>query len=315
MAIIPETLYPGKTTAGSASYPYGGAQNVTAPGDGTGTPWEASLLNDIFGEQQALLSEAGITPSGSPETALISQYKEAIRTITNMRLTTYNMAADANYTLTTDQNNKRFVVITDTGVLLSTGRDIIVDNVQKRFIAKNETLQILTFKTAAGTGIAVAAGKTIDLYNDGTDVINATSLIVASTAEAQAGTDDAKYISPLKLREGLNAAGLAPIYANRAWVKFNGTGTVAINGSGNVSSITDNAVGDYTVNFITPMADTNYSCLGGNSFASIDSSVYNLKIRTALVMLVGSVRLLSIAAAAATSNVVDCDSALVIITK
>ena len=43
----------------------------------------------------------------------------------------------------------------------------------------------------------------------------------------------------------------------RAWVNFNGTGTVAINASFNVSSITDNGTGDYTVNFTTAMPDTN----------------------------------------------------------
>lgn len=57
----------------------------------------------------------------------------------------------------------------------------------------------------------------------------------------------------------LNASGSAPIYACRAWVNFNGTGTVAIRASGNVSSITDNGVGDYTVNFTTAMPDANYA--------------------------------------------------------
>jgi hypothetical protein len=47
----------------------------------------------------------------------------------------------------------------------------------------------------------------------------------------------------------------------KAWVNFNGTGTVAIRGSFNVSSITDNGAGDYTVNFTTAMPNTNYSCL------------------------------------------------------
>lgn len=55
-----------------------------------------------------------------------------------------------------------------------------------------------------------------------------------------------------------NASGSAPVYAARAWVNFNGTGTVAIRASGNVSSITDNAQGDYTVNFTTAMSDTSY---------------------------------------------------------
>ena len=54
-------------------------------------------------------------------------------------------------------------------------------------------------------------------------------------------------------------SGSAPIYAARAWVNFNGTGTVAIRASGNVSSITDNGTGDYTVNFTTAIADSNYS--------------------------------------------------------
>jgi hypothetical protein len=57
----------------------------------------------------------------------------------------------------------------------------------------------------------------------------------------------------------LNASGSAPIYACRAWANFNGTGTVAIRASGNVSSITDNGTGDYTVNFTTAMSDANYS--------------------------------------------------------
>jgi hypothetical protein len=45
----------------------------------------------------------------------------------------------------------------------------------------------------------------------------------------------------------------------RAWVNFNGTGTVAIRASFNVSSITDNGTGNYTVNFTTAMPDANYS--------------------------------------------------------
>lgn len=48
-------------------------------------------------------------------------------------------------------------------------------------------------------------------------------------------------------------------YKCRAWVNFNGTGTVAIRASGNVSSITDNGTGDYTLNFTNALSDTNYS--------------------------------------------------------
>jgi hypothetical protein len=56
-----------------------------------------------------------------------------------------------------------------------------------------------------------------------------------------------------------NASGSAPVYACRAWVNFNGTGTVAVRASGNVTGITDNGTGDYTVNFTTAMPDANYA--------------------------------------------------------
>ena len=55
---------------------------------------------------------------------------------------------------------------------------------------------------------------------------------------------------------------VATAYGCRAWVNFNGTSTVAIRGSGNVSSITDNGTGDYTVNFTTAMPDVNYAVSG-----------------------------------------------------
>jgi hypothetical protein len=47
-------------------------------------------------------------------------------------------------------------------------------------------------------------------------------------------------------------------------VNFNGTGTVAIRGSGNVSSITDGGTGDYTINFTTAMQDANYALVNGS---------------------------------------------------
>jgi hypothetical protein len=76
--------------------------------------------------------------------------------------------------------------------------------------------------------------------------------------------------------------GTAPIYPCRAWVNFDGTNafspnpsTTAIRASGNVSSITDNGTGDYTVNFTTAMPDANYGFFGtcGRNTSSSDSIV------------------------------------------
>ena len=68
--------------------------------------------------------------------------------------------------------------------------------------------------------------------------------------------------------------------ACKAWVNFNGTGTVAIRAAYNVSSITDNSTGSYTVNFTTAMPDANYArcvTVGGNTTttASNIQSPYN----------------------------------------
>lgn len=58
-------------------------------------------------------------------------------------------------------------------------------------------------------------------------------------------------------------------YLARAWVNFNGSGTVAIRASGNVSSVTDNGTGNFTVNFTSAMPDANYAahvaCGGASS--------------------------------------------------
>jgi len=77
-------------------------------------------------------------------------------------------------------------------------------------------------------------------------------------------TDDELNLSAnaSNIKTALNASGTAPIYACRAWVNFNGTGTVAIRASGNVTGITDNGTGDYTVNFATAMPDVDYAVTG-----------------------------------------------------
>jgi hypothetical protein len=67
-------------------------------------------------------------------------------------------------------------------------------------------------------------------------------------------------MSTLKVSTLQNLSG-TEVYTCKAWVNFNGTGTVAIRGSGNVTSITDNGTGNYTVNFTAAMADENYSAI------------------------------------------------------
>jgi hypothetical protein len=79
------------------------------------------------------------------------------------------------------------------------------------------------------------------------------------------------------------------VYTAKAWVNFNGTGTVAIRASGNVSSITDNGTGDYTMNFTNAMVDGNYSFSGSGGNATGSLPLYAL-MPYSNAMLTGSCR-------------------------
>ena len=114
-----------------------------------------------------------------------------------------------------------------------------------------------------------------------------TGISAGGLPDACITTDDiaANAVTAAKLGAD-QASGLA-----KAWVNFNGTGTVAIRASFNVSSITDNGTGNYTVNFTTAMVDANYAVcatsgnsgtflpLNGNDVNANTSSSYRIFIR------------------------------------
>ncbi len=107
----------------------------------------------------------------------------------------------------------------------------------------------------------------------------------------------------------LNASGSAPVYACRAWVNFNGQGTVAIRASGNVSSITDLGTGRYQVNFTTAMPDGNYAV---NIVSAVDGT-YGLsgQIKSAQVENTGTILTTScVVGAAVTNTTASADSAV-----
>ena len=123
---------------------------------------------------------------------------------------------------------------------------------------------------AAGTALLPALTTTGDT-NTGV-WFPAADTIAASTG----GTEQMRIDSAglLKFNSGYGSAATA--YGCRAWVNFNGTGTVAIRASGNVSSITDGGVGIYSLNLTTSMPDANYSTIitaGSNSANSFESNV------------------------------------------
>ena len=128
-------------------------------------------------------------------------------------------------------------------------------------------------KSEVDTAIASAAITPAAITPNATET-TAGKAKIATTAIAQAGVNDTDIITAKKLRDALNASGNAPVSACRAWVCFNGKASPpVILSSLNISSVVKNATGDYTLNFTTPLENSNYavSCGGatgisGNKF-------------------------------------------------
>jgi hypothetical protein len=129
-----------------------------------------------------------------------------------------------------------------------------------------------------GTGVANNSAMTVTgsgnfAYTRTLTGATNVTLPTTGTLATLAGTEtftNKTLTSPTLTTPNINSAqiptvsGTAPLYMARAWVNFNGTGTVAIRASGNVTSITDNGTGNYTVNFTTSMPDADY-CLAGTA--------------------------------------------------
>lgn len=90
-------------------------------------------------------------------------------------LFTHEMTVDADYTLTSDQNRLGRIIVADAAPTLTGPVNIIVATIRRTFFAHNTTAETLTFKTASGTGIAVAPGEARQLLCEGLNVVEPTS--------------------------------------------------------------------------------------------------------------------------------------------
>ena len=135
--------------------------------------------------------------------------------------------------------------------------------------------QVKVQGNASGTGVFTIAApsgntdRTLTLPDSAGTI--ATSESVAASGYATAASTLTQF----------NASGSAPVYACRAWVNFNGNfagnmtlANGGIRASGNVSSITDNGTGDYTINFTTAMQDANYSAVA--TLSRINDGYFNI---------------------------------------
>ena len=137
-----------------------------------------------------------------------------------------------------------------------------VNLVPSSSIASDQTMYLPTSGTSGGTV----------LCTDSTGGTANGVLYLNSSKQVTSGSGLTFDGSNLQFNSGYGSAATA--YGCRAWVNFNGTGTVAIRASGNVSSITDVNVGRYEVNFTNAMPDANFSAVAVTSQSATSGGDY-----------------------------------------
>ena len=164
----------------------------------------------------------------------------------------HNIATDSDYTLTAEQNLYGRIEITDAGTVLTTARNIIVNNIEHTFLFKNSTAQTLTVKTSAGTGIAVLTNTAVELRNNTVNVIN----YEAAAATPQTVLDTGKL---LHIRDEKTSGTEGDSIPNGSW----GTATLNTVKINNISgsSLASNQItlpaGDYWIEATIPIYNGN----------------------------------------------------------
>jgi len=155
---------------------------------------------------------------------------------------------------------------------------LVINNVVQQpgssyaYTASGTTLTLSAATSATDTMYAVFLGKAVQTVNPPNNSVNESQLSYPLTNFSSTGIDDNASANALTIDSSSNLqfnsgyGSVATAYGVRAWVNFDGSGTPAIRSSGNVSSITDNGTGNFTVNFTTSMPDTQYAtiCSTGN---------------------------------------------------
>jgi len=146
---------------------------------------------------------------------------------------------------------------------------------------------VLTLPTTTGTLVVTGGAQTIE-FADGSaaapsitnsgDTNTGIFFSAADTIDfAEGGTACGQFDSSANFKFNSGFGSVATAYGCRAWVNFNGTGTVAIRASGNVTSVTDVGTGQYTINLTNAMPDANFATTVGysRSYAGFDTADAN----------------------------------------
>jgi hypothetical protein len=274
------------------------------------TNWNVPLNANFGYIDSALGSTASISVTGvtaTPVVLLEAQYRNLILSFTGTLTAnvTYQVPAGVGGEWIVQNNTTGSFTLTIGNV--SAGASAVVPTGSRQTLYSDGTniyaTGVTTISggttglTATGTS-AITLGGTLALANGGTGATDAATArtnlglgtmatqaasavsITGGTVAAATLTGD---VAAARITGALNASGSAPIYAARAWVNFDATGTISIRASGNVSSIADNGVGNYGINFTTAMPDANYAMAGSVTGNFGGSSVAVLSLGTTII--------------------------------
>lgn len=212
----------------------------------------------------------------------------------------------------------RFAILEHTGTADAPTLDVVGTWGSTNYTASNFFIAGLTVTSVGSLTPSAATWTSISL--NGTIGGSANNVYVFIWTEGTLAQNGTLEINRAKLEQGTSATSFDlqnpkdeqqfaddfPQYYARAWVNFNGTGTVAIRASGNVTSITDNGTGDYTVNLTTSMPDANFTtvCTGQQNNTAGTDGIVTLKGNTTQSS-VSSIRVACSGAGISTATLAD----------
>ena len=178
------------------------------------------------------------------------------------------------------QNNdaSRKIEVTNSGDVEVTG-DVKTTTVKATNIKANDGTAGLVVADSTGRVTANEKIETDDIIEKTADhgvEIEGVVLKDSEMASGAIGSAVTMTANQAAVKTAINAGGSAPIYAARAWVVFDGTGasSITMNAARNVSGITDNGTGDFTVNFTTAIDDAHY-VVSGSVIGSTSGNTYS----------------------------------------
>lgn len=137
---------------------------------------------------------------------------------------------------------------------------IVINGTASSMVVNGTSLSEAELTSLDGATGNIQTGKQ-DTLVSGSNIktINGTSVLGSGNMTV---IDSSFTANDTRIMTALNAGGTAPIFACRAWANFNAVGTVTTRASGNVSTVADGGIGDFTVNFIVGLVDGNYEISG-----------------------------------------------------